>query len=222
MAATVEYVLKSSLIRLGILAPGESMSDSTKEEALNALNNMLETWQNDDGLAVTERALFSTVSGLAYVTLNPVPAKIIAVTLRDGQDDIRLVRISDLEYMAACDKVARSTPRQYYHDNDNLYLLSIPDAVYPVTVLYNSAFPVYDDADSIDLPAGYVPAIIDNLAIELSPTYPGVNVSEFTIVNARKLKGQLRRKNRRTPQGVRFNNITAGGGHYNIETDSFR
>ena len=155
---------------LGVLRSGQQTSDDSMDDALRALNDMVEAWALERLMIYSIEPMVYPLTGFSSYTLGPP----------DGT--LGLVRPQRIEG-AAVD--GNSTPaltlEQYRNKEHGVYV----DAAYPKSNVYLNPIPgsgsiltLYGWApfnkfasidSSVDFPAGYARALRWNLALELAP-----------------------------------------------------
>lgn len=208
MATTANDQINGALRLLGVLAEGETPSAATSQDALAAMNQMIDSW-NTERLAVfsTQDQVFSWPPGIRERTLGPTgdfvgnrPILIDDSTyFRDPASGISygLKLINQQQYNGIAVKTVTSTYPQVMWVN-----MTYPDitmTVYPVPtkVLEFHIVSVEELTKpaslSTDLmfPPGYLRAFKYNLACELAPEFgvePSPTVSRVAMTSKRNLK----------------------------------
>ena len=200
--------INGALRLLGVLAEGETPSAETSQDALLALNQMLDSW-NTERLAVysTQDQVFNWPAGELFRTLGPTgnfvgnrPVLLDDSTyFRDPQTNVSygIKFINQQQYNGIAVKTVTSTYPQVIWVN-NTY----PDIemyVYPkplrllewhfVSVEELSQVPSL--ATPITLPPGYLRAFRYNLACEIAPEFgvePSAQVQRIAMYSKRNLK----------------------------------
>lgn len=200
--------INGALRLLGVLAEGETPSAETSQDALLALNQMLDSW-NTERLAVysTQDQVFNWPAGELFRTLGPTgnfvgnrPVLLDDSTyFRDPQTNVSygIKFINQQQYNGIAVKTVTSTYPQVIWVN-NTY----PDIemyVYPkplrllewhfISVEELSQVP--ELATEITLPPGYLRAFRYNLACEMAPEFgvePSAQVQRVAMYSKRNLK----------------------------------
>ena len=208
MATTANDQINGALRLLGVLAEGETPSAATSQDALAALNQMIDSW-NTERLAVfsTQDQVFSWPPGAISRTLGPtgdfVGERPILVDdstyFRDAASGTSygLKQINQQQYNGIAVKTVTSTYPQVMCVN-----MEYPDilmTVYPVPTKVLefhivSVTPLTAPASlSTDLafPPGYLRAFKYNLAMEIAPEFgvePSPQVTRIAMTSKRNLK----------------------------------
>ena len=208
MTTTAGDQINGALRLLGVLAEGETPSAATSQDALNALNQMIDSW-NTERLAVfsTQDQVFSWLPGLISRTLGPTgdfvgnrPILLDDATyFRDAASGISygIKIINQQQYDGIAVKTVTSTYPQVIWVN-----MSYPDIemyIYPVpTKTLEWHFVSVEEltqpallATTLSFPPGYLRAFRYNLACEFAPEFgiePSPTVSRIAMASKRNLK----------------------------------
>ena len=208
MATSANDQINGALRLLGVLAEGETPSAATSQDALAALNQMIDSW-NTERLSVfsTQDQIFSWLPGAISRTLGPTgdfvgnrPILIDDSTyFRDPSSGISygLKLINQQPYNGIAVKTVTSTYPQVMWVN--MEYPNITMTVYPVptkilefhivsvTPLTNPA----NLATNLAFPPGYLRAFKYNLACEIAPEFgvePSPTVMRVAMTSKRNLK----------------------------------
>jgi len=208
MTTTAGDQINGALRLLGVLAEGETPSAATSQDALNALNQMIDSW-NTERLAVfsTQDQVFSWLPGFISRTLGPTgnfvgnrPILLDDSTyFKDPASGISygIKIINQQQYDGIAVKTVTSTYPQVIWLNMNY-----PDIemyVYPVpTKVLEWHFISVDEltqpallSTPLTFPPGYLRAFRYNLACEFAPEFgiePPPTVSRIAMASKRNLK----------------------------------
>jgi len=208
MTTTAGDQINGALRLLGVLAEGETPSAATSQDALNALNQMIDSW-NTERLAVfsTQDQVFSWLPGFISRTLGPTgnfvgnrPILLDDSTyFKDPASGISygIKIINQQQYDGIAVKTVTSTYPQVIWLN-----MSYPDIemyVYPVpTKTLEWHFVSVEEltqpatiATTLAFPPGYLRAFRYNLACEMAPEFgvePTPTVSRIAMASKRNLK----------------------------------
>ena len=208
MTTTAGDQINGALRLLGVLAEGETPSAATSQDALNALNQMIDSW-NTERLAVfsTQDQVFSWLPGLISRTLGPTgdfvgnrPILLDDSTyFKDAASGISygIKIINQQQYDGIAVKTVTSTYPQVIWLN-----MSYPDIemyVYPVpTKVLEWHFISVEEltqpallSTALTFPPGYLRAFRYNLACEFAPEFgvePSPTVSRIAMTSKRNLK----------------------------------
>jgi len=208
MTTTAGDQINGALRLLGVLAEGETPSAATSQDALNALNQMIDSW-NTERLAVfsTQDQVFSWLPGFISRTLGPTgdfvgnrPILLDDSTyFKDPASGISygIKIINQQQYDGIAVKTVTSTYPQVIWIN-----MTYPDVemyVYPVpTKTLEWHFVSVEEltqpallATALTFPPGYLRAFRYNLACEFAPEFgvePSPTVSRIAMASKRNLK----------------------------------
>tara|TARA_R110002126_G_scaffold213569_1_gene360045 strand:- start:79 stop:792 length:714 start_codon:yes stop_codon:yes gene_type:complete len=208
MTTTAGDQINGALRLLGVLAEGETPSAATSQDALNALNQMIDSW-NTERLAVfsTQDQVFSWLPGFVSRTLGPSgdfvgnrPILLDDSTyFKDPASGISygIKIINQQQYDGIAVKTVTSTYPQVIWIN-----MSYPDIemyIYPVpTKVLEWHFISVEEltqpallSTALAFPPGYLRAFRYNLACEFAPEFgiePSPTVSRIAMASKRNLK----------------------------------
>lgn len=206
--ATAGDIINGSLRLIGMLAEGEVPSSETSDDALNAMNQMIESW-NTERLSVysTQDQVFNWPPATISRTLGPSgdfvgnrPVQLDDATyFRDPATGISygIKLINQQQYDGIAVKTVTSTYPQVMWVN-----MTYPDIemyIYPVpTKLIEFHFISVEEltrpanlATDLTFPPGYLRAFRYNLAMELAPEFgvePSGQVQRIAMTSKRNLK----------------------------------
>jgi len=206
--ATAGDIINGSLRLLGILAEGETPSAETAQDALNAMNQMIDSW-NTERLAVfaAREQVFRWPAGLLTRTLGPTGDFI-------GH---RPVMLEDSTYFRDPGTGVSFGIKFINHQQYNGIAVKTVPSIYPQVMWVNNTFPditmtvfprplraldwhfvsVEELARPVTLatelrfPPGYLRAFRYNLALELAPEFgmePSAQVMRIAMTSKRNLK----------------------------------
>jgi len=208
MTTTAGDQINGALRLLGVLAEGETPSAATSQDALNALNQMIDSW-NTERLCVfsTQDQVFSWLPGFISRTLGPTgdfvgnrPILLDDSTyFKDPASGISygIKILNQQQYNGIAVKTVTSTYPQVIWVN-----MTYPDVemyVYPVpTKTLEWHFVSVEEltqpallATALTFPPGYLRAFRYNLACEFAPEFgiePSPTVSRIAMTSKRNLK----------------------------------
>jgi len=208
MTTTAGDQINGALRLLGVLAEGETPSAATSQDALNALNQMIDSW-NTERLCVfsTQDQVFSWLPGFISRTLGPTgdfvgnrPILLDDSTyFKDPANGISygIKILNQQQYNGIAVKTVTSTYPQVIWIN-----MSYPDIemyIYPVpTKVLEWHFVSVEEltqpatlATNLAFPPGYLRAFRYNLACEFAPEFgvePSPTVSRIAMTSKRNLK----------------------------------
>lgn len=206
--ATAGDIINGSLRLIGQLAEGEAPSADTAQDALAAMNQMIESW-NTERLAVyaTETQTFSWPANVASRTIGPTgdfvgnrPIQVDDATyFRDSASGLSfgIKLINQDQYNGIALKTVRSTYPQVLWVNDSYPDVTLTIYPIPTKVLEWNIVSVEQLsqpavlATDLFFPPGYLRAFRYNLACELAPEFgvePSPQVARIAMTSKRNLK----------------------------------
>lgn len=236
---TAQQLITSSLRLIGVLASGESPSASEAQDGLTALNNLIDSWSNENLMIFTKlREVFAFIAnqrvytmgtGGNFSTLRPqkIENALIQIASNSPVLELPIQILSKDEYAAITIKTVTATfPLYMYCDYANP-LANI--SVWPVPTDSSNNIVLYSWkplanisalTSSLSLPPGYLRALIYNLAIDLAPEY-GRQVAPTIPVEAVAAKAVLKRMNNVTPLLNMPSDLVATPAIYDWRTDGY-
>lgn len=230
--STFADLIQGAFRVLGVLAAEETPTASEQANALVALNDLFDSWSNEELLIYnTNRATFTLTpghnphtlgSGGDFNTTRPLRIDRASIVLASSPStELPLTIQSDADWQLTQGKVNSGIPVFLWVDTE-----------YPLAKLYLNPVPV--NADSLVLymwqqpghvaisdlqtsvPPGYVRALRFNLAKELAPEY-GVTMSQEAADIANESKASLKRVNYK-PSYLRSDGALLRRGPFNIKS----
>lgn len=208
---TAKDIIRRALLLIGAVDSGETLEADMAADGLSALQDMIESWSNDDLLipyiSTESYALTPGQASYTYGTGGDFnaekPMEIIEAYLRDANnDDLPIKIISQETYNNIVEKGASGIPSQLYYVPETLgkvYLDQAPSSSYTLYMDVQKALSSPSAlTTTLAFPNGYNRALRYNLAIELAPEYK-VSVKPEVIKIAEESKSQLERQNLRVP-----------------------
>lgn len=208
---TVNELIRKSLLLVGAIGTGESLSADEAADGLASLNDLLDSWSTD-GLLIPASTIeeFTLTPGQASYTIGVSgnfntanPQVIEEARLKDVSGsafEIPLSIYNIQEYADIAQKQTQSTqPEALYFQRgaplSTIYLYTVPSAANKLVLYSKKALSNFTSVnDSISLPPGYQRALRYNLALELAVEY-GKQPSEYVFQTSQELKAQLMRVN---------------------------
>lgn len=237
--STALDMLTNSLQKIGVYAPGETITAADAQLGLGVLNDMLDSWSNESltCFAIKEYQL-PLQAGVSSYTVGPGgvlnatrPIRVIvgpgAAYLQDTNLNNYPVNVvpQDQWNLIGTRAVNSNIPDTLFYDPQ--FPLGILNVFPTPNINYNLFFDTYLQLveftslnQVVQLPPGYKKAIQDNLAIELKPYFADAEVSQLLIEIASKSKGNIKRSNIREVVALYDSEIVSRAqGSYNIYSD---
>lgn len=201
---------------LGVLAQGENPTAQEQSDALQALNDMMESWSLEPLLIPSiVREEFPLVSGQGRYTMGPLgdfattrPVSINhALFVLQGtapQAEVSVDIVTKDQFANIITKSLQSAiPREMYVEGtapiEHLNLWPVPNQGGTIVIYSSKPTGSFASVDAaLDLPPGWKKALRYNLALELAPEYDR-EPSMALVAGATESRANLRIKNQ-TPQ----------------------
>ena len=204
--ASAEDLIKSALRKIGCLGTGEVMEASEAQDALTALNSMLQMWQIDDLLVFSVGVdTFTGVVGTADYEMGTGktwdterPSDIVQITIKDGDTEYNPQKIALQEYLNS-KRDNNGLPLKYWvnpkYDAQEIKFILPFDKAYSVDVYSYKPLDKFTSlTDNINVPPEYEEAIIWNLAVRLAPEYEK-EASATVLAYAQNTQDAIRQQN---------------------------
>lgn len=213
--ATVLDLVTGSLRLLGVLASGEYPTASESQDALCALNTMIDSWKTERLMVyailpqvfnlVAQQKVYTLGPGGNWNTERPVGIDSMYLQYTDANSgppplNLLVELYNQDQYNAIIVPNTTTTiPNAAYIDDAfpmrNVYLWPIPQVPYAINLFTWSLVDGFAAITSpISLPPGYERALRFNLALELAPEY-GLTPSETVAAGALTSKAVIKRNN---------------------------
>lgn len=206
--ATVRDLIKGSLRLIGAIDPGESIEAQEATDALQTLNDLIESLSNQKLMIYQSvREEFTLTSGDGeyslgasgdFNTTRPIKVEQACIEVQDAEPyEIALEILNPQEWAGITTKgLTSENPSKVFFANtyptDTVYLYPVPTATNKL-VLY-SWKPLSSFANvsaDVSLPQGYFRMLKYNLAVELAPEY-GKEASATVYKIAEDTKNQIK------------------------------
>lgn len=210
--ATVRTLLEGALRLAGVLGSGEAMKADEARDALQALNDLIESLNLQhltnprgvvrfDGTCTPALAVHTIGAGGTFDTTRPVVIERATVTL-DGLEQPLEVVDSD-EWSDIPDKTRTGLPETLYYEDGyplgSVHLYPVPDRAYSVALWAWDSLPTYSSINAtLSLPPGYARMLRYNLAVELAPEF-GFEVRPSVALGAAESLAAIKRANQSAP-----------------------
>lgn len=178
-------LIQSALRKIGALEMGERISSEAHKSAVQALNEIVKSWQRRHVFLWTQRAVTQALtSGTQSYVLgtDPVVLSVEQAYLRDaaGTDTpLRVIPHSQFQTLWDKDDAGDPTLLSFYHYENKLYTYPVCNQAGQSLLLWVTVkLKDWDEVDGTgDFPVQFEDALIYALAAELAPEY-GVSINE--------------------------------------------
>jgi hypothetical protein len=208
--STAADLIRGAFRVLGVLASGETPEAQEQADALEALNDMLDSWAGERlALYATLRSEHPLTPALnphtigasgTFNTTRPVRIDRASILLANQDVELPLQLLSDSEWQNTAGKSAAGTPTSLWVESSHplmkLWLNPIPSAADTLVLYTWQQLGDFTAATEVDLPKGYARALKYNLAKELAPDY-GESLSAEAAAIADESKANLKRLNQK-------------------------
>lgn len=181
---TAQEIIEAALRKVGVISRGYTLPAEEAADGLEALNNMLRAWENDDFIIpYTTTENFSMVVGQESYTVGSggnfdttQPIEIHRAWVRVGDYDYPLRTMNDKDYALDQNKLRDRRPQRYWYERGlttgTLTLDSEPDttdSIYLVSLKPFTTFAALTTEDSLQ--DSYLEAVTYNLGVRLASEY---------------------------------------------------
>ena len=209
--ATALKIINGALRLLQVAADDVVLTDSEANDALEALNQMIDSWSNESLMLyhVTKEqftltpALNPHTIGAAGNLATDVPLNIEAATVTVGGVDYPINVIDYDDYAVIKLKTLTNVyPEYLYFDKSNpvlgqIYLYPVPSTASTFNLYSRKALTVFTSlTNDITLPPGYERALKYCLAVDIAPEYQ-ISAGQDIVALAVEAKAKLKRTNKR-------------------------
>jgi hypothetical protein len=213
--ASVANIIRGAFKIMGVLAAEETPTASQEADALDVLNDMLDSWSGERlALFATRRDEYALTPGLnphtmglggsggdidAARPLGVERASLIASGITGFETPLGM--LSDGDWQATPGKAAPGIPMRLWVETSypllKLWLQPVPNLAHTLVLYTGQELGRFSSAAlTFDMPQGYARAIRYNLAKELAPEY-GLSLSAEATDIANESKETLKRVNYR-------------------------
>lgn len=244
--ASAQTLISGALQELGVLALGVTPRSAESEDALVALNLMVDSLGLEPGMLYKlVRTTKTLASGTASYTVGSAGSIVLArparipkagLILNTGASpttEVEIDVLTDEEYAAVSQKAATAgAPRAVFYDRGSdsdgyglIYPLPIPNVGTTQLVLYTPGGAVSQFADlttSYSFADGLGLVLLKNLALHLKPRYPQATVSRELIIQAAAAKRTFKSAHLVPLKRTNSAALMGGGGFFDQEAGIFR
>lgn len=211
--ATAQTIVNRALRLIGAIASGESPTTAESDDALVALNAMIESWQTEKLHVYTlvDTAYTASVGDGSYTVgpsanfaLTPRPPSLDGVFARVSSIDYPIDLVSEDRWFAIPDKTSRSDiPRFAYYEptiaTGTLLVWPVPSASISIHIVTGTPLGTLATlGTTVSVPQGGERALAYNLAVDIAPEYPGHKDITEVIRIATEAKAAIKRANQRS------------------------
>jgi hypothetical protein len=180
---TARTIVKKAMQKIGVLVKSETPDDDEANDALDALNALIDSWSNyganiysrvTETFPLSGATDYSIGEGQTFDTIRPI--QIVNAFVSSSNVDYPLNIINREGYNQISQKNTGGIPYYLVYNNNfpfaQITLYPVPDGSYTLTILSEKAVLGFETLDTVlSLPPGWERALIYNLAIEIAPDY---------------------------------------------------
>lgn len=180
---TARTIIKKAMQKVGVLTKGENPAADEANDALDALNSLIDSWSNYSAniysraletFSLTSAATYTIGAGQTFNTTRPI--QIVDAYVTSGGIDYPLTIINQEQFDPVSMKTTQGIPQYLIYNNAYPYgtitLYYVPSGVSSITLLSEKPITTFATLDtSMSLPQGWERALVYNLALELAPEY---------------------------------------------------
>ena len=234
-------LIQDALEKLGVYAPGQPINAADGARGLSSLNQMLDSWSNENlsCVSILEQSLTYVPNQSAY-TIGPggnvnltrplsiiaTPGSAYTVDFNGNQYQMDVVTRAQWNLRGSRNTNSNFPDTLFYDPKFPLGILNfdpMPNIGY--TAYFDSYLQLSDFATlntTLSLPPGYQLAITSNLAVFLKPYYADAQLNPLVLLQAAESKANVKRTNIRLNISRVDPEITARApGRYNIYIDGY-
>lgn len=206
MSISVLNIITEAAQLIGVVFKSETLAADEANDGLISLNDMLDSWSNDnlmtygttiESFPMTGAASYTMGAGGNFNTVRPI--NLNTAVVRFGSVDYPLDIISEEQYQTevALKSIASNIPQVLTYDSGYpLWTIkTYPLGMAGATLFLQSNKPLSNFAaltTIVDLPPGWKRALRYNLAVELAPQY-GVDIPAAVAQIAKMSMGSIKR-----------------------------
>lgn len=225
--AKVRDLLAGSLRLIGVLDPGDAMDAATARDALQALNDLIESLNLEhltnprgkvrvDVACTAGQGLRTIGTGGNFDVARPVVIEEATVMVGGYEHPVEVVEAD--RWAAIPDKTRSGIPTTLYYDPaapiGQVHLYPVPNQAYAMALWVWDSLPTYTSInETLILPPGYARMYRYNLALELASEW-GRDIPPAVIQIALDAKAAIKRVNQTAP--LMECDLTSHRGHGSI------
>jgi hypothetical protein len=233
-------IASDAFAKIGVYAPGETITAADMQTAFNCFNDMLDNWSNqslaayanvDNSVVLTpNKATYTIGSGgdisvSRPISMNMAPGSAYVVDLNGNVYPVTVIDQAAWNSISSRNVTGTWPEWIFYDPQFPLGILNVwPTPTAGYTLHFTSRIPFVEAAtetSTISLPPGYSIALKYNLGVELIPYFPEQSKDSAAVVikRARDTLGDLKRINAKIPLATFDSTMRGVGRPYNIYLD---
>lgn len=225
---TARDIIKRSMQKVGILVKGELPDDDEMNDALDSLNDLIDSLSNDSLILYSRTwETFNLVGGTVSYTIgtgdvfNTVrPMQIVDSYIKNSPINYPITVVNDETYNSISYPQQQGIPEFLNFDNGFpdaiIRLYPVPSSNYQLFLLTEKAISEFATLDAVvSLPPGWKRLLIYNLALELAPEYkqqPDAGIFKIAAESLGKVKLSVAKARTMdaNPSNLQVRNIFSG------------
>jgi hypothetical protein len=209
--ATAQTIINDALKELGVLAENDTPSASMSNDALRALNRLMEKFSNDQSFAYYPNQYQWGLTGESSFTIGQTgqlvadrPIKIETATVDRQGVSYPVSVIDNQKWDAIAFKgTVGGLPSAIFYEgtfpNGTVHVFPLASGCTLNMRVINTVARFPSLGTELAMPPGYEEALIKNLAVNIAPQYPSGALSQLTIQAARSSLEYINRTNNVIP-----------------------
>jgi hypothetical protein len=226
---TYADLITSALRLINVKAQGEHASGADATDALDVLNELIDSWNSYEGLLFATTTTSTPLTGASTYSIGPTgsiqatprPTKLISAWVNNSESiDIPVQILANIDYGSIPQKgLTANIPRALYLEagmpNSKIYVYPIGATNGSLFLQFNASLSEVTLSTPEVLPPAYRQALRYNLAVALGPEY-GLEVPPSVMMTAISSKSMIIAANSTVPRM----NFSDQFGLFNINTGS--
>jgi hypothetical protein len=209
--ATAGTIVNDALKEIGVLAEGETPTASMADDALRALNRIMESLSNYQAFAYTPSLVSKALTSQTSFTVGPTGDVVVdrPIAVESAFVDrsnltypVRVVNNQQWDSIVYKTSTGSNTEVIWYEPTVPNGIVHVWPKCTGCTLnlrVINLVVSFATLATTVSLPPGYEEALIKNLAVNIAPQYPACNLSPLTIQQAKNSLKIITRTNNAIP-----------------------
>jgi len=210
--ATAATMINDALKEIGVLAEGDTPTATMADDALRALNRLMEILSNEQSFAYTPNLVSLALTSQTSFTVGPSGATVTAdrpIGIESAFVDrgsltypVRVVNNQQWDSIVYKTSTGSNTEVVWYEPTMPNGIVHVWPKCTGCTLnlrVINLVVSFSTLSTTLSMPPGYEEALIKNLAVNIHPQYPASNLSPLTIQAAKSSLKKITRNNNVIP-----------------------
>lgn len=205
MSTSALDIITGAAKLLGVIFKTEALASDEANDGLILLNEMLDTWSNDNltTYALTQEIFpltgapsYTIGTGGNFNTVRPINIDTAVVTMSGVDYPLTIITQEQYQLEIPVKSISSAIPEYLTYDNNyplgNITIYAVPTSGTTLKMLTNKPLSNLASLTTVvDLPPGWKRALKNNLAVDMGPEY-GIEPSGTVIKNAGQSLGAIR------------------------------